>query len=303
MPVPPPPLPLAAAVPAATLPVRDDLLYETKVDGWRVCVHGPAGVLHSRRPSDLTARFPDILAAVQRLKGGAVLDGELVAYRPGGGLEFVPLTYSSRRRAAEGVALVFVAFDLLAWRGRDQRGQPLHVRRARLADLLGQPGGPVQLVGSTDDPATAAQWISAEQAAVGIEGVVAKPTASTYPTRAKERSGWIKVKYSQTAEAVVLGVLGPISAPTALVLGQADDNGTLHPIGLSAPLSRRALASLAGRLRPIAGTPRIGGGLFGGEPRIYTPVQPDVEVEIHTDATRDLGRFRHRITVTNAKAP
>jgi hypothetical protein len=43
----------------------------------------------------------------------------------------------------------------------------------------------------------AAGWISAEQAAVGVEGCVAKPLTSRYPTRS-QRAGWIKVRYSRT---------------------------------------------------------------------------------------------------------
>jgi hypothetical protein len=51
----------------------------------------------------------------------------------------------------------------------------------------------MQLVTAIDDPERAAGWISAEQAAVGVEGCVAKPLTSRYPTRSG-RAGWIKVR-------------------------------------------------------------------------------------------------------------
>jgi hypothetical protein len=51
--------------------------------------------------------------------GSVVLDGELVAYGPSGRLEFASLNYGARHRAAEGVRLIYVAFDLLAYPGRD----------------------------------------------------------------------------------------------------------------------------------------------------------------------------------------
>jgi ATP-dependent DNA ligase len=105
---------------------------------------------------------------------------------------------------------------------------------------------------------------------------------------------------------VVLGVLGSAERPTALVLCQAADNGTVHAVGLSTTLSRKALATLAGRLRPLPGTRRaagIVGGLPGSAGFEYTPVRAGVVVEVRADSAREWGRFRHRLSVTRAKAP
>jgi 3-keto-L-gulonate-6-phosphate decarboxylase len=33
--------------------------YEPKLDGWRAGLHVPAGMLHSRTPTNITARIPD----------------------------------------------------------------------------------------------------------------------------------------------------------------------------------------------------------------------------------------------------
>jgi ATP-dependent DNA ligase len=135
-------------------------------------------MLQSRRGADLTARFPEVLAGAREL-GSVVLDGERVAYGPSGRLEFASLNYGARRRAAEGVRLIYVAFDLLAYRGRDLRDRAYRDRRARLETILGpRGGGTVQLVTATDDAERGVGWISAEQAAVGVEGCVAKPLTS-----------------------------------------------------------------------------------------------------------------------------
>jgi ATP-dependent DNA ligase len=308
VPVPPPPLTLAVAAPAMVLPVgAPGWAYEKKVDGWRLAVHVPAGMLHSRRGADLTDRFPEVLAGARAL-GSVVLDGELVAYGAGGRIRFEPLYYGARRRNTAGFRLVYVAFDLLAFRGRDIRDRPYRDRRARLEAVLdAHPGGIVQLVTTTEDPELAARWISAEHAAVGIEGVVGKPLTSRYPKHRPGRAGWIKVRYFDTTDAEVLGVLGTAAAPTTLVLGQADQDGVMHAVGLSAPLSRAARTTLAGRLHPLPGTRRaagIVGGLPGGADFEYTPVQAGVVVEVRADSAREWGRFRHRLTViTRAKAP
>jgi ATP-dependent DNA ligase len=304
--VPAPPLKVAIADPVMALPIgARGWGYEKKVDGWRMVAHVPAGVLHSRQGTDFSARFPTILAAAREL-GRVVLDGELVAFGPTGRLEFAALYYGAARRRVEGFHLVYVAFDLLAWRGRDLRERPYRDRRARLEGLFGaRKAGIVQLVDATEDADRAASWISAEYASVGVEGVVAKPLTSRYPQRGG-RCGWLKVKWVEDTDAIVLGVLGSATAPTALVLGQAGEDGTVQAVGLSAPLTHTARATLAGRLHALPGTRRaagVVGGLPGNQDFEYTPVEPGVIVEVRADSAREWGRWRHRVKVTRAKTP
>lgn len=166
------PLRLAVAEPAAVLP-SGRYEYSPKLDGWRLLVHVPGGVLQSRTGSYLTDRFPAVLQAAADL-GRMVLDGELCAYR-GGRLDFAALSYGPARRRTEDVALVYMAFDLLGARGRDLRPWPLSRRRARLAEVIGDGNGGVQLMPSTLDVEVGRAWISADQAVVGVEGAVAKP--------------------------------------------------------------------------------------------------------------------------------
>ncbi|MEU4675085.1 hypothetical protein AB0F91_45895 [Amycolatopsis sp. NPDC023774] len=161
-----------------------------------------------------------ILASPAAL-GRVVLDGELCAYRSGGRLDFAALGYGPARRRAEGIAVVFVAFDLLEARGRDLRLWPLSRRRERLAAVIGGGNAGVQLMISTLDVAQGRTWISGEQAAVGIEGAVAKPLASRYPIR----GGCVNVRFHENVDVLVLGVTDSPARPTALVLGQADPRG------------------------------------------------------------------------------
>ncbi|MEV8607953.1 hypothetical protein AB0383_08425 [Amycolatopsis sp. NPDC051373] len=89
MPVPSLPLRLAVAEPAAMLPEAGHG-YEPQLDGWRCLIHVPARAVQSRAGSDLTDRFPGVLEAAATL-GRVVLDGEIVAYRPEGRLDFAAL--------------------------------------------------------------------------------------------------------------------------------------------------------------------------------------------------------------------
>ncbi|MEU4673906.1 hypothetical protein AB0F91_39625 [Amycolatopsis sp. NPDC023774] len=302
MTVPDLPLRLAVAEPAAVLPEAGHG-YEPKLDGWRCLIHVPAGAVQSRTASDLTDRFPGIFESAAAL-GEVVLDGELVAYRPQGRLDFAALGYGPARRRTEGITVVFVAFDLLGARRRDLRPLPYASRRERLEAVIGAGTAGIQLMRSTLDVEQARGWISAEQAAVGVEGALAKPLGSRYPLRGG-RAGWVKVRHVDDVDALVLGVTGSPTRPTALVLGQADRRGRVRAVGLSTTLSRPALASLAGRLRLAPGGPvRASGvvaGLPGNEDFTYWPVEPGVVVEARADSAYELGRYRHRLTVVRAK--
>ncbi|QRP45758.1 hypothetical protein [Amycolatopsis sp. FDAARGOS 1241] len=149
-----------------------------------------------------------------------------------------------------------------------------------------------------------AAWISAEQAAVGIEGAVAKPLASQYPLRGG-RAGWVKVRHFDDVDALLLGVTGSTTRPTALVLGQTDRRERVRAVGLSVPLSRTALGSLAGRLRPVEGGPQRVSGVLARPSRCrrlpHWPVEPGVVVEARADRAFELGRYRHRVSVVRAQ--
>lgn len=56
-----------------------------------------------------------------------------------------------------------------------------------------------------------------------------------------------------TVEEVVGGVLGPLSAPSALVLGRPDSAGRLRIAGRSTALPPADSRELAARLRPVDG--------------------------------------------------
>ncbi|MEV4605035.1 hypothetical protein AB0K15_47805 [Amycolatopsis sp. NPDC049253] len=96
-----------------------------------------------------------------------------------------------------------------------------------------------------------------------------------------------KVRYYDDVDALVLGVTGSPSRPTALVLGQADRQGRVREVGLSTTLSRSALTPLAGKLRLAEGGPQRASGIIAGLPGSevfsFWPVEPGVVVEARAD--------------------
>jgi hypothetical protein len=100
---------------------------------------------------------------------------------------------------------------------------------------------------------------------------------------------------------LVGGVVDPLAAPIALVLGRYDQRGRLRVIGRTHPLPLAARADLARLVRPATGvhpwpTPLAGSrfGLPGTFDPVHTaPVAPTVVVELEVDNAHEHGRFRH----------
>ena len=247
---------LARAV--ETLPRPDALpggcLYEPKWDGYRAVIHRTAdGVrIQSRRGADITRGFPEITAAaVVQLPPGTVLDGEVVVWDRDR-LDFTALqtrVLSPTRAADQALQrpASFLAFDLLAAAGEIVMDQPLRERRRHL-EALTSLKPPIQVTPATPDHATAADWLHQYgQARVGVEGLVIKGLADSY--RPGQR-GWLKLRYRQTAEAIVGAITGTLHLPDRLVLGLYAPDGGLIVAGGTAPLRPRQARDVAELLRP-----------------------------------------------------
>ncbi|WP_406693272.1 hypothetical protein REH65_31050 [Saccharopolyspora sp. ID03-671] len=286
---------LATAQPRREVPAGPGWAFEPKLDGWR----GLLAVerLWSRTGTNLGSRFPEILAAVAGRS--VVLDGEIVAYRYEGRIEFAALQMSPAHRRQQRVGVYFAAFDLLAAGGRDWRRQPYLERRAELVRRLDGGGlGVVQPVPMTLERDEALWWMSEQAADRGIEGLVAKPVGGVY--QAGRRSGWVKVRRITTSEAVVLGVSGP----DRVVLGLADLAGRWRAVGLSQPVPRGVRAELAAVLRPRGGPellPGVIAGLPGHDLLPWQPCEIEVVAEVETDTAVEYGRWRHQPRVLRIK--
>jgi ATP-dependent DNA ligase len=301
------------ARPAAQLPDRrrsDGYAFEPKLDGWRcLAFHRIGGevALQSRHHKPLISYFPEIAAAVlEQLPAGTVLDGELVAYRDGR-CDFVALqrrifarpgparTASSAAHAAGSAGVSFVVFDAVALAGRDLRGLPYRKRRKRLRRLLAECAPPLLLMPATRELAGAHAWLR-DHADAGVEGVVVKHREHGYRPR---RRSW-KVRTYLTVDAVVGGVIGPLTAPEALLLGLPDKHGRLRVAGRTGPLTLPARREIGALLMPPQRAhpwpERIPSSRFGQRPgdlTDYTPTEPLLIVEVDADVCFEHDRWRH----------
>lgn len=302
-----PPLPLALARSVESIPAAGALpggcVYEPKWDGFRAGVFtGEAGTaIWSRSGKDLSARFPDLVAAAEQLPPGYVLDAEAVIWS-GERTDFAALQArmtAGRRTLPEMVRRApasLAVFDLLAVAGRDIRDLPLRIRRELLEALAEDWEPPLNLSPATGDRDVAEEWMS-DLPAAGIEGLVIKGAGQAY--RGGERQ-WLKVRHRNPVDVVCAAVLGSPRRPAVLVLGLPVD-GKLRIVGRTVNLKRDA-ALLAGRLlQPSGGdhpwpaeiSPRILDRFTESrDPVRLVRVEPLV-VEVSADTAFENGAFRH----------
>jgi ATP-dependent DNA ligase len=310
------------------------VVWDVKWDGYRaVIVRTGTGAdaraeLWSRQRKNLTAKFPDIAAAaVRQLPDGCVVDGELVILR-NGRLSFDALQQrlvTAAGKVSQAIAAApasYVAFDLLAVAGVDIRTQRWSTRRQRLESLpIGQaPSGgwsaPLQVSPVTHDPDEAREWLEILPAAMGVEGVVAKGINSRYLPGVR---GWLKYKPRDTVDAIVGGVIGPITRPEAVIAGRythpsgadLDEGGgdvrEFVQVGRTTPLTPRQSAELAAVLEPAdpdhPWPDKIGTGRWQNNTLVpLTKVAPTVVAEFTADTAIQAGAWRHPLRYVRIRA-
>jgi ATP-dependent DNA ligase len=299
------PVELALARPADRVPedtaCPGGCRYELKFDGFRVAVVRTASGarLWSRRGTDLTSAFPDLAAAVELyLRAGTVLDGEAVVWVDGR-LSFEHLQRRLARRTSragpKGPPASYVAFDVLALDGQDQRGLTYTARRARLERLSGDWASPLEICPSTADRNEAMGW-STDYRPAGIEGLVIKSANGRYLTGRRE---WVKVKNRQTREVIVGAVIGSIRRPESVIAAALID-GELAVVGRTVSLTTAQATDLSKHLTPAdhdhPWPDEIGAGVFGQRIRLpITKVRPELVLEVAADPALQGRRYRHAL--------
>jgi bifunctional non-homologous end joining protein LigD len=174
---------------------RPNWVFEEKYDGVRILAYkeGARVTLMSRNAIDRTARYPEIAAAVAKLRPKTLcIDGEVVVFDSRRISRF-QLLQQGKGRAQ------YAVFDCLYAANSDLRKQALVERRAALERYV-EPSAHLLL-----SARLAADGVKAFQLASkrGLEGVVCKNLASPYiEKRSRE---WLKVKAHQEDEFVIGG--------------------------------------------------------------------------------------------------
>ncbi len=223
---------------------RPDWIYEEKYDGVRILAYkeGSKVSLVSRNAIDRTARYPEIAAAVAKLKARTLLlDGEVVVFDAGKVSRFQLLQRGKGRPQ-------YAIFDVLYANGQDLRKKPLSFRRDRLERLV-HPSSTLLLSSRLARDGKKAFQIAARR---GFEGIIAKDLSSIY---VEGRSAdWLKVKVHLEDEFVIGGFTQPGGSRSyfgALLLG-VYSNGRLRYVGkVGTGFDERTLESLHGKFQKL----------------------------------------------------
>ncbi|HLS04643.1 MAG TPA: ATP-dependent DNA ligase [Actinomycetales bacterium] len=183
--------------------------YEMKWDGVRAIAQVTAGGVAaiSRNGNDITATYPELQELTRLAQSGTIVDGELVALNERGVPDFGVLQRRMKLTSAASVnaeraktPVYFMVFDLLA----DETGSNLNrsyaERRKRLLDQV--EAGPHIMIPPAHGSDRAAAFAASKE--LGLEGVIAKRTDSTY-TPGHRSDAWRKIKHERHQEVAVIG--------------------------------------------------------------------------------------------------
>ncbi|HEX4333520.1 MAG TPA: ATP-dependent DNA ligase [Usitatibacter sp.] len=240
------------------LPPEGDFLFEPKWDGFRAIVFRDAdGVyIQSRDKRPFDRYFPDLHQVfLDQLPQGCVVDGEIVIATKRG-LDFDALQLrlhpaaSRVEKLAKAQPASFVAFDLLAARGRNLMALPQEERREALEKALESVSAPIHVTAMTRDRKKAREWLDLFEGA-GLDGVMAKPASLPYEPG---KRSMLKVKHVRSADCVVAGFRWHKTGNDAvgsLLLGLYDGAGTLHHVGVTSSFTMDTRRKLAVALEPL----------------------------------------------------
>ena len=153
----------------------------------------------SRGEELVTQQFPELVAAIQNLKGDFVIDGEILALKDNAILLFNDLQKRLNRKNVtkkllQEVPIGFYAYDMMEWDHEDIRERPLRERRSLLEKLFEENLSNGQTL-FLSDVIDARSWeelhkLRAEARSKDSEGLMLKQKNSPYHTGRKKGDWW-----------------------------------------------------------------------------------------------------------------
>ena len=224
---------------------RPNWIFEEKYDGVRMLAYkeGTRVTLISRNGIDRTARYPEIVAAIQKLKPKTLcIDGEVVVFDAEDISRFQLLQQGKGRPQ-------YAVFDCLYTEDEgDLRKKSLSLRRTALERIV-KPSARLRMSTILSDDGLKAFQIASKR---GFEGVVCKNLTSIYVERRSKE--WLKVKVHQEDEFVIGGFTQPTGSRQyfgALLLGVYSRNKLLYAGKVGTGFDTEMLASLHRKFQPL----------------------------------------------------
>ena len=248
--------PMLAQIGTAIPQTDGKWIYEVKWDGVRAICYIQNGEVRmvSRNGNVIGRQYPELSILPHRIQAQtAIVDGEIAALNERGVPSFELLQRRINVADASSVAtlarhypVVFYAFDLLYFDGRDLRGLPLTERKRLLKEVL-KPNDVVRYSEHFTDGK--ALFEAAKQQ--GVEGIIGKRTSSFYESR---RTGdWVKYKVHSSDSFVLCGFTeGERDHFGALVLGVHDGAKLKWAGNVGTGFDRKTMKMIYEKLVPLA---------------------------------------------------
>ena len=228
--------------PEATLGDLAGWQVEWKWDGIRAQLIRRSGEIYlwSRGEELVTDRYPEVIAAAEKLPDGVVLDGELLPWRGDTVLPFAELQKRIGRKTLSkkllaDVPVILLCYDLLEHNGEDWRDRPLAARRSQLTQIIQQVNDETLRLSETVQATSWPELVErrAESRNRMVEGFMLKRLDSPYRV-GRQRGDWWKWKIEPyTVDAVLInaqrGSGKRASLYTDYTFGVWDDEGNLVP--------------------------------------------------------------------------
>jgi bifunctional non-homologous end joining protein LigD len=267
-----------------------DWVFETKWDGFRMIasIAGGKVTLYSRNGQILSDSYRAVAQALEKVKGDAVLDGELVALDARGVSHFQLLQNALRAE----VPLRYCVFDVMLADGKDLRGLPLTDRKTRLRRILPKHS----LLAFSAHRVASGIAVFKEAQDLGLEGIMAKRASSLYRSGART-ADWLKIKTARLQEVVIAGFTAPRrSRPHfgALVLALREGKAWRYIGHVGTGFSHASLEHLYGKLSKI----RTSASPFATRVKdeaVTTWVKPRLVAEVKFTEWTSAGEMRHPV--------
>jgi bifunctional non-homologous end joining protein LigD len=265
-------------------------VFEDKFDGFRMVakIEGGKVTLYSRNGKIISQSYIEVARALERVKGDAVIDGELVALDQNGVSHFQLLQNALRHEAK----LLYCAFDLMFHDGADLRGLPLLERKKRLGSILPRH----KLIAFSAHRKTSGTKFFEDAEQKGLEGIMAKRADSRYLSGTRT-TDWLKIKTSKRQEVVIAGFTAPKrSRPFfgALTLAVREEDAWRYIGHVGTGFTHRTLEELHRRLMPLksAKSPFL---VRVKDEAVTTWVKPALVAEVKFTEWTKAGEMRHPV--------
>ncbi len=279
------------------LPVGPEWIFEVKWDGVRglIYIDKEALTIYTRNNNRCDRQYPELQVLPHYIEADqAILDGEIVVLDAHGASKFELIQPRIHSQDANAIARMgqknpvhLYVFDLLYLDGYDLRGVPLIERKEALAGIV----KPYPLLRLSDHFSNSGEELLLAARQAGLEGMIAKRTASLYESRRSRE--WLKLKLTSEQEFVIAGYTpGERDTFGSLALGYLDEDCQLAYAGnVGTGFNERTLQDIWARLQPLvtARKPLDRGDKI---PRGTVWVKPELVAQVKFANWTDEGRLR-----------